>query len=139
MQGGEARRRMQDGNCRQSSELQAKARQKHKPIEMMVRESWVRTETAASARTHAWTGVAASAPASACARRQQLALLQAERDSAWAIGGVVESRPRPEPLTDPALLVLASLVATPAGIARPAFPLQSHPAGGHLIVVVAMH
>jgi len=79
---------------------------------------------AASARTHASTGVAASAPASACARRQQLALLQAERDSAWAIGGVVESRPRPEPLTDPALLVLASLVATPAGIARPAFPLQ---------------
>jgi len=74
---------------------------------MMVRESWAgytyRNRKQRLAREHmhgrALLHLHLRAACARPRRRQQLALLQAERDSAWAIGGVVESRPRPEPLS----------------------------------------
>lgn len=113
---------------RESSELQAKQ------AEMMVRESWAGytyrngKQRLAREHMHGRALLHLHLHASACARprRQQLALLQAERNSAWAMGGVVESRPRPEPLSQHYyVLVLASVSGSyTCGRYRLAFPLQ---------------
>jgi hypothetical protein len=75
---------------------------------------YVQETASSSARTHAWTGAASPAAGGA---RQRLGW-------AWPIGGEPAGRPCMGRATEPALLVLAPLVAAPVS-PRPAFPLRA--------------